>query len=74
MLNVVDRPINFLSETLAVFAVAVAHAWQIAPLGMYFVVATLQVRDGVCLLVSANHPDLPGDWTWKVQERDFGDV
>jgi ABC-type sugar transport system permease subunit len=42
-LNIIDSPINFLSETLAVPAVAVAHAWQIAPLGMYFVLATLQV-------------------------------
>ncbi|MBA2598666.1 MAG: sugar ABC transporter permease [Chloroflexia bacterium] len=42
-LNLIDRPINFLSETLAVPAVAIAHAWQIAPLGMYFVLATLQV-------------------------------
>ena len=42
-LGLVDRPINFLSERLAVPAVAVAHAWQIAPLGMYFVLATLQV-------------------------------
>jgi ABC-type sugar transport system permease subunit len=42
-LNLVGQPVNFLSETLAVPAVAVAHAWQIAPLGMYFVLATLQV-------------------------------
>jgi ABC-type sugar transport system permease subunit len=42
-LNIIDSPINFLSETLAVPAVAIAHAWQIAPLGMYFVLATLQV-------------------------------
>jgi multiple sugar transport system permease protein len=42
-LNIIDQPINFLSETLAVPAVAIAHAWQIAPLGMYFVLATLQV-------------------------------
>lgn len=42
-LSLVDRPVNFLSESLAVPAVAVAHAWQIAPLGMYFVLATLQV-------------------------------
>jgi ABC-type sugar transport system permease subunit len=41
--NVIDKPFNFLSEALAVPAVAVAHAWQIAPLGMYFVLATLQV-------------------------------
>jgi ABC-type sugar transport system permease subunit len=42
-LGIVDQPVNFLSERLAVPAVAVAHAWQIAPLGMYFVLATLQV-------------------------------
>jgi multiple sugar transport system permease protein len=42
-LNIIDRPINFLSESLALPAVAIAHAWQIAPLGMYFVLATLQV-------------------------------
>ena len=42
-LNLIDQPINFLSERWAVPAVAVAHAWQIAPLGMYFVLATLQV-------------------------------
>jgi ABC-type sugar transport system permease subunit len=42
-LGIVDRPFNFLSERLAVPALAVAHAWQIAPLGMYFVLATLQV-------------------------------
>ena len=42
-LGLVDRPVNFLSETLAVPAVAVAHAWQLAPLGIYFILATLQV-------------------------------
>ena len=42
-LNLVDQPVNFLSERLALPAVAVAHAWQIAPLGMYFVLASLQV-------------------------------
>jgi multiple sugar transport system permease protein len=42
-LGVIDRPFNFLSERLAVPAIAIAHAWQIAPLGMYFVLATLQV-------------------------------
>lgn len=41
--GIIDQPINFLSEKLAVPAVAVAHAWQIAPLGMYFVLATLQI-------------------------------
>jgi multiple sugar transport system permease protein len=42
-LGIIDHPFNFLSERLAVPAVAIAHAWQIAPLGMYFVLATLQV-------------------------------
>jgi multiple sugar transport system permease protein len=41
--GVIDQPFNFLSERLAVPAVAIAHAWQIAPLGMYFVLASLQV-------------------------------
>jgi multiple sugar transport system permease protein len=42
-LGLIHQPINFLSESLAVPAVAIAHAWQIAPLGMYFVLATLQM-------------------------------
>jgi ABC-type sugar transport system permease subunit len=42
-LHVVGAPVNFLSERWAVPAVALAHAWQIAPLGMYFVLASLQV-------------------------------
>lgn len=42
-LGVTSQPVNFLSEAWAVPAVAIAHAWQIAPLGMYFVLATLQV-------------------------------
>ncbi|MBA3416138.1 MAG: sugar ABC transporter permease [Chloroflexia bacterium] len=42
-LGLTDGPILFLSERGAVPALAVAHAWQIAPLGMYFVLATLQV-------------------------------
>jgi multiple sugar transport system permease protein len=42
-LGLSDKPVLFLSERGAVPALAVAHAWQIAPLGMYFVLATLQV-------------------------------
>ncbi|MFM9105641.1 MAG: carbohydrate ABC transporter permease [Chloroflexota bacterium] len=42
-LGIADSPVLFLSERGAVPALAVAHAWQIAPLGMYFVLATLQV-------------------------------
>ena len=42
-IGLVQEPVNFLSERGAVPAMAVAHAWQIAPLGMYFVLATLQI-------------------------------
>ncbi|MGD9710539.1 MAG: ABC transporter permease subunit [Thermomicrobiales bacterium] len=42
-LQIIDRPFNFLSERWAVPGVALAHAWQIAPLGIYFILATLQV-------------------------------
>ena len=41
--GLVKDPVLFLSEKGAVPALAVANAWQIAPLGMYFVLATLQV-------------------------------
>lgn len=42
-LGVVKEPVLFLSERGAVPSMAVAHAWQIAPLGIYFVLATLQI-------------------------------
>lgn len=42
-LRLIDQPFLFLSATWAVPAMALAHAWQIAPLGMYFVLATLQI-------------------------------
>jgi len=42
-LNIIDQPIDFLSEERAVISVAFAHAWQIAPLGIYFILATLQL-------------------------------
>jgi hypothetical protein len=42
--------------------------------GLIDVVVTLQVRDGVSLLVTARHPDLPGEWTWKVKESEFPEV
>jgi ABC-type sugar transport system permease subunit len=42
-LHIIDRPFNFLSERWAVPGVALAHAWQITPLGIYFILATLQV-------------------------------
>jgi ABC-type sugar transport system permease subunit len=41
--NVISDPFNFLSERWAVPAVALSHAWQIAPLGVYFILASLQV-------------------------------
>jgi ABC-type sugar transport system permease subunit len=42
-LGFTKEPVLFLSETGAVPSMAVAHAWQIAPLGIYFVLAALQV-------------------------------
>jgi multiple sugar transport system permease protein len=38
-----DNPIQFLDERLVLVSIAIAHAWQFAPLGMYFMLATLQV-------------------------------
>ncbi len=42
-LSIISEPFNFLSERWAVAAVALSHAWQIAPLGIYFILASLQV-------------------------------
>ena len=42
-LGIVDQPVLFLSAKGAVPFMALAHAWQIAPLGLYFILATLQV-------------------------------
>ena len=42
-LNIIDKPMDFLSEDRAVVSVAFAHAWQVAPLGIYFILATLQL-------------------------------
>lgn len=42
-LNIIADPFNFLSERWAIPAVALSHAWQIAPLGIYFILASLQV-------------------------------
>jgi multiple sugar transport system permease protein len=39
----IDNPIQFLDERLVLISIAIAHAWQFAPLGMYFMLATLQV-------------------------------
>ncbi len=41
--GITDSSFNFLTERWAVPGVALAHSWQIAPLGMYFILATLQV-------------------------------
>ncbi len=38
-----DHPIQFLDEGTVLISIAVAHAWQFAPLGMYFMLASLQV-------------------------------
>ncbi|MBM4344866.1 MAG: hypothetical protein FJ100_15980 [Deltaproteobacteria bacterium] len=37
-------------------------------------VATLQVQDRVSLVVTGYVDGQPGEWTWKVAERDFPDV
>ena len=38
-----DHPIQFLDERTVLIFIAIAHAWQFAPLGMYFMLASLQV-------------------------------
>lgn len=42
-LHIIDKPFDFLSEEWAVLSVAVAHSWQVSPLGIYFILATLQL-------------------------------
>jgi ABC-type sugar transport system permease subunit len=42
-LGLISEPVVFLAPNLALTAVAVAHAWQLAPLGVYFILASLQV-------------------------------
>ncbi len=37
-----DPPV-FLTESTALSAVAIAHSWQLAPIGTYFILATLQI-------------------------------
>jgi ABC-type sugar transport system permease subunit len=37
------RPVDFLSQNTVIPALAVVHAWQFAPLGAYFLLASLQV-------------------------------
>ncbi len=37
------EPVNFLTETWVLPAIALAHSWQFSPLGMYFMLAALQV-------------------------------
>ncbi len=38
-----DNPVQFLDEKTVLISIAIAHAWQFAPLGMYFMLATLQI-------------------------------
>lgn len=42
-LGLIDKPFNFLSASWAVPSSAIAHAWQITPLGLYFILASMQV-------------------------------
>jgi multiple sugar transport system permease protein len=39
----IDTPISFLTPKWALLSVAVAHSWQLAPVGTYFILASLQV-------------------------------
>jgi ABC-type sugar transport system permease subunit len=41
--GILSKPIQFLSPEFAIFAVAIAHSWQMAPFGIYFLLASLQV-------------------------------
>ncbi|MDQ6673461.1 MAG: sugar ABC transporter permease [Chloroflexota bacterium] len=38
-----DNPFQFIDEKTVLISIAIAHAWQFAPLGMYFMLAALQV-------------------------------
>jgi multiple sugar transport system permease protein len=38
-----DTPVSFLTPKWALLSVAVAHSWQLAPIGTYFILASLQV-------------------------------
>jgi len=42
-IGIISEPINFLSPEFAIFAIAIAHAWQMAPFGIYFLLASLQL-------------------------------
>lgn len=42
LFNIADKP-DLLSPWLAIYSVAVAHSWQMAPFGIYFLLASLQV-------------------------------
>jgi ABC-type sugar transport system permease subunit len=41
--NLVNEPFIFLGVERALLSVAVAHTWQLAPLGIFFILASLQV-------------------------------
>lgn len=42
-IGIIREPIGFLSPKFAIFAVAIAHSWQMAPFGIYFLLASLQL-------------------------------
>lgn len=45
-LGVTKQPVDFITQTSVLPLIALAHAWQFAPLGMYFMLATLQFVPG----------------------------
>ncbi len=42
-LGLVETPVVFLSQDRALTAMAIAHSWQISPLGMYLILASLKI-------------------------------
>jgi ABC-type sugar transport system permease subunit len=68
-LGLANGSINFITETAVLPLIAVAHAWQFAPLGIYFMLATLQFipsdlyklaqTDGLGLWARFRHVTLP---------------
>lgn len=42
-LNLIDKGIQYVTPSSAIFLVAIAHSWQMAPFGMTFFLAALQV-------------------------------
>lgn len=42
-LHIIQQPVQFISESMVLVSIAIAQTWQVSPLGILFVYATLQV-------------------------------